>query len=164
MVIRKKHRIIFLTTSTFASVVPIASHYYAYLISRDGASQVRLSRRLTRTEARKINEYDGYSTYRAGMKTERFPSKAATRAVALKVWKKHFPGGVLLLEGFHSCAEPQKLLRGRTVDLRRILERWKRIGGFDHDFWEKPRAKKSGDVLCNEWDLRLDQIDAARAV
>jgi hypothetical protein len=131
-----------------------AEHYYGHLKGHDvnGEYQsIELEWPLSQKMATYLNKKEGtrtgetYSFYRKGQPTYRFDTKQEVRDWAIKVWRDHFPGCDILLEGGYSYHEPKWCLDGDSMiveSINQIVDKWNSL-----DDMRIPGDLKKGDAL-----------------
>lgn len=150
--------VVYLSLSTFAGIVPVATHYYAKL-KTSSEKEVELKHRITAKEAKELNYVDSGLSYWAGELSSRFPNEETARKAGIKDWRKHFPKGIVLIEGDPVYLDPSPILRGRVKSLRVIVNKWRELGGFDRYSYIWERHKKKANDLCKSWDKLLEVIE-----
>ena len=102
-------QIIHLEISSFRGISLGAIHYYGKLV---GNTRIELEKTLTRRDAIKLNKHDDGYIWRPGTKYSGFDSEEEVIEFALNVWKKHFPSGIILIQGNSAVADPQLVIAG----------------------------------------------------
>jgi hypothetical protein len=139
--------IVTLNVSSFTNIAPgVAVHVYGKLVSPAGDA-VELRRPLTAEDARALNIKDGWDGHKAGQMTQRWNTRDALHAEAVRVWKDHFTNGILLIVG--DDTNPRQVLAGPSEWKDKLNELWREfesIGGWSGD--DTARARE----LCGEWN------------
>lgn len=102
-----------------------AVHHYGRLMGYvDGQYvSVELIHPLTKEMADQLNAKDDWDGYKEGMDTERFNTSEEVRTHALKTWREHFPGAVLLFEGSPTYSEPKRCLACPTPAAMKVFDK-----------------------------------------
>lgn len=104
-------QIVTLEISTLVGVSLGAQHFYGKLKGEVGEDYtvVDLTHSLTTKQARELSKAHGWQ-YKKGAPSPCFDTKDDIREAAKKVWRKHYPDAIMLVEGQSTYYEPKTIL------------------------------------------------------
>ena len=136
-----------------------AEHYYGKLKQEwgdyDTQKRIKLQHPLTAEEARLLNRKNKHLAYWftivAGTLNDQFATPEDVRAFAIKVWKKEFPEGDILVSDDNLC-QPSEPIDGDPKLVKAASEIWKKWQPmWDDGGWETKRYEKAMNRLCGQW-------------
>ena len=147
------NRICFLKITSWVGTTAIgAKHYYGRLTF--GKEQYEVRKRLSRAEAKELNEEDDSPRcYKVGGLSGRFVDRQELIDIATIKYKQVFPDALALCLGESYRLEPQEILDGPPDYKEKVNFWYKKAESID--WWE--RNEKEMDKLVKEWE---DYINA----
>jgi hypothetical protein len=132
----------YLTTTSYAGIVPGAYHVHGRIRAMDTAEDVKLEVDLERIEDPKT-----------GYKTIRFETTKALLAAARRWFKANAKPGDVMTIGSHCIIDPQRVLCGPPELKKKANAIWRefeRGGGWDDD-----SKDKKTQAICDRWSALI---------
>lgn len=133
----------YLTLSTWAELVPFASHYYGRITYKEDGVRKEVD----------VGE---------GGKSLRYANKKNLMRAAKRWFQKNTDAGSFMTLGSSSMLDPQKIIAGPeelTKTANRIWQDFEKLNG-----WDAPKDKwHEVQNLCNQWDQVLQNHLSSRA-
>lgn len=153
---------VWLEISTWVGICIGAQHFYGRLHENNrgpggNSGETDVTHALTRKEAaylNKKNSWTGFMAKKGGEMSRDFEAREQVYAAGIKLFRKQYPGDVILIVGSHGSLSAQPLLswpawfETQAKRVNELAAEWARIGGYEGN------EKRAGQI-DNEWQKLL---------